>query len=122
MPIRLTQEDTMSGVRRQGYTTTRRGCLSQPDRQVDGISGSPSAVLYFSMLKLSTARRMRKCRFAVANRGLDSVPPSTGVLSFPVRGDRGALRAVNRRSIIVRLMAETGVLPQSANASFMVSW
>jgi hypothetical protein len=34
MPIRLTQEDTMGGARRQGYTTTRRGCLSQPDRQV----------------------------------------------------------------------------------------
>ena len=24
----------MGGARRQGYTTTRRGCLSQPDRQV----------------------------------------------------------------------------------------
>ena len=34
MPIRLTQEDTMGGARRQGYTTTRRGCLSQPDRHI----------------------------------------------------------------------------------------
>ena len=34
MPIRLTQEDTMGGARRQGHTTTRRGYLSQPDRHV----------------------------------------------------------------------------------------